>query len=168
MSDLSKLETRRHLLERVLRLVAGPADLGEVERYMTADVVVHLDRLTFRGLGGWRRWMRYSHARSGLTEVELELLDAEELGADRLRVRIGGRGRRGDRVVVAEPVWIVYRFVSAEVEDIGEDGADGAEKLAEMWTSRRNYTFFFGPSSATLPGFAWLLLRIMAWNLLNP
>ncbi len=141
-------DDRLAVVAHILEIVAGPAGVGEIGRYMRSDVVVNMDGLAFRGLAGWRKWIRYSRARSGLEEASLEIVDSEDDG-ERLRVAIVGRGRRAGRPVVSEPVWITYRF-------------DGG-KVAETWTSRRNYVFFFGDGIRSRLGFAWLMLRIVTW-----
>ncbi len=141
-------DERLDVLARILEIVAGPADVTEIGRYMRSDVVVNMDGVAFRGLSGWQKWMRYSHACSGLEDVSLEITGAEDDG-ERLRVAVVGRGRRDGRDVTSEPVWITYRF-------------DGV-KVAETWTSRRNYVFFFGDGIRSRLGFAWLMLRIVVW-----
>ncbi len=141
---------RRMVLRDLVCLVAGPADVAEVGRYMHPGVTVHMDSLVFRGLAGWQKWIRYSHAASGLAEVELEILELEDLGGERLRATIGGRGRRAGRPVVAAPISVTYRFAD--------------DKVAETWTSRHNYVFFFGDRIRHSLGFALLLARILVWN----
>ena len=140
---------RLEVLARILDMVAGSADMDEIDRYMHSDIVFHMDGLAFRGLSAWRKFMRYTHAHSGLEDTVLTIAKVEEEG-ERLRVSIAGQGRRAGSVVIAEPVWVTYRFA--------------AGKVAEAWTTRRNYTFFFGERIRSPVYFVWLILRVLTWN----
>ena len=140
---------RREVIEQILRIVAGPADVRDVARYMRKDVVVHMDSLTFRGLSGWQKWIRYSHAKCGLEATRFEILDIEERQPDHLRVQLQGHGRRLGRPVVSNPAYVTYRF--------------SGNLVAETWTTRHNYRFFFGDRIRHFWYFAWLLFSIVTW-----
>ncbi|MCA9684223.1 MAG: hypothetical protein KC457_18655 [Myxococcales bacterium] len=142
---------RRRSLERVLAIVAGIGPLAEIEEHMHADVVVHMDGLAFTGRGGWCKWIRYQQHHALVTDLTLEIVDLDVRGDDwRVRVRGEGRERRGGLRRRTE-VELRYRW--------------SGERIAEAWTSRRNYELFFGPGLRSPLGFAALLGRIGLWNL---
>lgn len=144
-------------LERVLAVFAGAAPVAAIGEYVDEDVIVHIDRLRFRGLGGWKKWARHSHASWPFAALRFEIEDAvHDPATDRLEVKIAAIGRRrGTEAEERSPAErFVYRF---------EGG-----KVREIWTSRRNYTFLYGPRFARLPGFVGHVARLVWWNLRNP
>ncbi len=144
-------DPRSTTIKEILRIVAGPAEVEEIARHMDEDVAVHMDGNVFHGLAAWRAWIRYSHAHCGLSETSLHLTELDELDDSRLSATITGKGIRAGVPVVSEPVEILYSF-----------GTDG--KVDATWTSRHNYTFFFGEGIRSPWGFGWLLLRIVLWT----
>ncbi len=82
-----------------------------------------------------------------------QILAAQE-DSDRVRVRIAGQGRRDGQAVEAEPVWVTYRFAG--------------DRVAEIWTRRENYVFFFGERIRKPVYLVWLMLRIVVWCWLEP
>ncbi len=62
-------DERLGVVARIPEIVAGPADVGEIALYIHSDVIVNMDGIAFRGLTGWRKWIRFSRARSGLAIV---------------------------------------------------------------------------------------------------
>lgn len=144
-------------LERILAVFAGAAPVEAIAAEVHDDVVVHIDRLRFRGLSGWRKWARHSRATWPFDQLRFEVVDAEhEVAGDRLTVAIAAVGRRrGAAAEERSPAErFVYRF-------------DG-DKVREIWTSRRNYTFLYGERFGRLPGFMGHVARLVWWNLRHP
>jgi flavin-dependent dehydrogenase len=141
-------------LEEILAVFAGSRPLEEITEHIADDVVVHIDRLSFRGRGGWVKWARHSRATWPFAELRFEVEShTYDPAEDRLEVAIAAvvRDRPGGPERRSPTERFVYRF------DRG--------RVCEIWTSRRNYTFLYGDRFARLPGFAAHIGRLLWWNL---
>jgi hypothetical protein len=148
MTHVAADDPRRQTLQRILDTFAGSAPPTELERYMHPSVVVHLDRWKHRGTRGWTLWTRHSLATWEFTAVRFEVVDCTA-DNDVLTTTIRAHVERNGGEEVSEPVPIKYRFEDARV--------------AEIWTSRKNYVFLYGRAFGTLPGFLLHMVRIGLW-----
>ena len=142
-------------LAQVLEVFAGQRPLAAIDGLIHRDVVVHIDRLRFTGLGGWKKWARHSHATWPFEQLRFEVVDhTYDPAADRLEVGIAAVAVENgvERRSAAER--FVYRFEG--------------DMVREIWTSRRNYSFLYGAKFARLPGFAAHVARLMWWNRRHP
>lgn len=139
-------------LEGILEVFAGRRPIDEIDAYLHEDVLVHIDRLRFRGRGGWKKWARHSRATWPFDHLRFEIEDhTYDPRSGRLEVGIAAVAGEGAGARRSAAERFVYRFEG--------------DKVREIWTSRRNYTFLYGDRFATLPGFAAHVGRLMWWNL---
>lgn len=131
----------------ILTVFAGAAPLESVDDHLHADVLVHIDSLQFRGREAWKTWARHSHATWDFAELNFETVASQyDPEADHLDVDVVAHadGRR------SPPSRIRYGF--------------RGDKVGEIWTSRRNYGFLYGPGFTTWPGFVAHLGAIGWWQ----
>lgn len=145
-------QARLDALAAILRVFAGAAPLAEIDAHLHEDVIVHIDRMRFVGASGWRKWTRHSHATWGFRSLRFETVDHRyDATADQLDVTIVAVGAREGAEQRSEAARFRYRFEG--------------DRVREIWTSRRNYTFLYGPRFARLPGFLLHVARLSLWNL---
>jgi len=153
----SSVDGRLAILREILDVFAGERPLAAIDACIAEDVVVHIDRLSFRGVQGWKKWAMHSRSTWPFDAIRFEIVDhSYEANEDQLTVHVEAvvrdRGADGERRSSAER--FVYRF--------------GGGQVREIWTSRRNYGFLYGPSFTTLPGFVAHVGRVLLWNLRRP
>ena len=148
------LGRRLATLREILDVFAGERPLAAIDACIADDVLVHIDRLRFRGVQGWKKWAMHSRSTWPFDAIRFEIVDhSYDASSDQLAVQVEAvvreRGVDGERRSSAER--FVYRF-------------DGG-RVCEIWTSRHNYGFLYGPSFTTLPGFVAHIGRVLLWNL---
>ncbi len=154
---IANAEQRLQVISSVLEVFAGKGPLANIESCLDEHVVVHIDRLSFAGRGAWLKWARHSRATWPFAELSFEIVrhryDAQR---DELEVWIEARvrDRPGDQERRSPSERFVYRFESGLIR--------------EIWTSRHNYTFLYGPRFASLPGFVSHIGRLLWWNFWRP
>lgn len=137
------------VIRQLSEILAGRSPIALGERIIAEDVVCHMDGLTFRGRAAWRTWIAYIRTQPHVEDMDalIDAISADERG----HVTLVGRWRGRVRGVptVSETASARYRL---------RDG-----QVAEIWTTRRNYTFMFGPGMRHWPGCLAVLLRLRAW-----
>ncbi len=147
-------EERLATLREILAVFAGERPLAAIDACIAEDVVVHIDRLSFKGAQGWKKWAMHSRASWPFESVRFEIVDHSfDAAEDRVELRVEAvvrdPGAEGERR--SSPERFVYRFERGRVR--------------EIWTSRRNYGFLYGRRFTTLPGFVAHIGRVLLWNL---
>jgi len=126
------------VIRALVEVLSGRAPLSDGEALLAEDVLCHLDGLAFRGRGAWRTWIAFIRSRPGIadlgTRVESIGLDADG------RIVLSGRwtADKGGTRCVSAIATAAYRI---------ENG-----RIAELWSTRTNYTFMLGHRVRRWPG----------------
>jgi len=142
------------IVERLLPFLVERSELAAVNQLISTDVLSHMDQYRAHGLQVWMQWVHFINSRRRIThlETELESLTLDPEG----RVIAAGRWRaeRNGEIVVSARICATYRIDN--------------ERIVEIWTSRTNYTFIFGPLMRSQWGLALVLLYFNVWRLFHP
>lgn len=123
--------------------MAGELDITEFDRILSPALILHVEGRTFSGTEGMKAFLTFMRHRISHLTIVWDGTVSHEDGT----VSLFGRwmGERRGRRISSDEVSARYRI---------EGG-----KVAEVWTKRANYEFFFGSLVRSWPAF-WL---ISAW-----
>ena len=128
--------------------LSGRMDLADGAALFQPDVIVHMDRYTFRGVGAWQTWVAFLRSRPGMADLDI-VCDGVALH-DVDTVTAYGRWRAGQGAQARQKnASATYRF---------QDGL-----IAELWTTRRNYEMMFGPLVRSHAGLLLVFARLLLW-----
>ena len=68
---ITPLQAQPQVLDRLADILSGRVPPEQGDRLIHEDVVLHMDRYTFRGLGAWQCWIRFIHSRPGLSDLAI-------------------------------------------------------------------------------------------------
>lgn len=131
------------VVERLLGIMAGELEIAEFDRILSPALLLHVEGRTFSGTESMKAFLTFMRRRISHLTIVCDQTVSHDDGTVSLIGRWMGE-RRGRRVSSKE--------VSARYRIEGEE-------IAEVWTKRANYEFFFGRLVHSWPGF-WL---ISAW-----
>jgi hypothetical protein len=135
---------------RLTTILSGELPIHAGAEILAPDVVAHVDGWRFQGINVWANWIDYLRTRGRVADPTL-LVDELAVHPD-ARVTIRGRwqGLRDGRVATSKPGAATYRL---------ENG-----RIAEIWSTRRNYAFLCGAHVEYHWGLAYELLRTQWWR----
>lgn len=133
------------------RMLAGEEALDAADQVFSDPFVIHMDgHRSESNPRNWRRWVSYMREGGRVSGLRGELVRLEAVADGTIRAHGRWHGtRRGESVSSGA---VVGRYCFA------------GDRVCEMWTSRRNYSFIFGPSMGTLPGLCWVYIRYLLWS----
>ncbi|SRR5713226_9110526 len=143
-------EQNKAVVERLLTIFAGKADISSGVEIIAQDVISHMDNYTFQGINVWARWVSFIRSRGRVSELDLTL-DRLVVNPDQT-ITPYGRWKalyKGKPVVSAE-VSATYRLKD--------------RMIVEIWTTRKNYILTFGPIMRSRVGCLLILLYHSFWN----
>ncbi len=138
------------LVWRLSDILAGNASIDSGEAFIAEDVDMHMDRYPFKGISGWKSWLRFIRSRPRV--VDLDLVERKvEVEGD--RIRLTGR-------------WAGYINGTYQVSDYRGGASYRVEdgKIVEIWTVRKNYPFMFGPIIKYHLGWLVVLVQLFFWS----
>jgi hypothetical protein len=137
-----------------MAILSGAAPIESGVDLLAPDVMINVDAWRFQGINVWANWIRYVRTRGRVTDLTV-LLDALESNRDgTITARGRFTGMRGNERLYSKPCTARYRF---------ENG-----RIAEVWSTRRNYEFMCGGHLWCYIGFAIELLRASRWKARTP
>jgi hypothetical protein len=137
-----------------MAILSGAAPIESGVDLFAPDVAIHVDAWNFQGINVWANWIQYVRTRGRVTDLTV-ILDALESNADgTITARGRFSGMRGETRIYSKPCVARYRF---------ENG-----RIAEVWSTRRNYEFMCGGHLWCYIGFAIELLRASRWKARTP
>jgi stearoyl-CoA desaturase (Delta-9 desaturase) len=130
--DLASSEVVRGLV----RVINGELPRLSAENYLHQDVKIHMDSANHRGIEVWYKWIyliRNCGRLSNLCMMPCELsIDRENPNVVDLGIRWSGIERFGRTAALAPEIYHLRYLV--------ENG-----RITEIWTTKHNYKFIFGP-----------------------
>ncbi len=152
MSNALSASEQLAVLNNILDTFAGHRPIEEIDKYLHSDLRVHMDKLSFSGSSGWTMWARHSHATWPFDDLRFQVVNHCHDG-DKLTVSMTATGTIDGTTSTSGPAEFIYRF--------------SGNKVAEIWTSRKNYGYLYGEAFTTRLGFAAHMARMGWWNLRN-
>lgn len=136
-------QDQQRVVERLLAVMGGELEISEFDRILSPTLLLHVEGRTFGGTEGMKAFLTFMRRRISRLTIDCVRTVSHEDGT----VSLSGRwiGERGGCRISSGEVSARYRI---------ESGA-----IAEVWTKRANYEFFFGYLVRSWPAF-WL---ICAW-----
>lgn len=147
-------EASHAVVAKLMTILSGDTPIEAGAELLSPKVVAHVDGWRFEGINVWANWIQYLRTRGRLAEPTL-IVDRIETNPD-ATVTAHGRwaGIRDGCLMTSRPCHARYRV------------ADG--RIAEIWSTRRNYAFFCGRHLETRLGLAFELLRARRWKRNTP
>lgn len=117
-------------LQILIAVLQDQAPLTAVDPVFMPIVDCHMDQYRFKtSASGWKEWVRFLREKGRVSEMS-GVCTAARLNKDgTLTIKGYWTGKRHGRSVVSGPISATYRL---------ENG-----QIAELWTERKNYAFFF-------------------------
>jgi hypothetical protein len=145
-------QAHRQVLDRLAEALSGRMDLEAGATLFEPDVIVHMDRYTFTGVGAWQTWVAFIRSRPGMADLQIDCDGLVVQDVD--TVTAYGHWRAGTgpqaRAMLATAT---YRF---------HEG-----RIAELWTTRSNYEMMFGPLVRWHVGLLLVFARLLLWMRLS-
>lgn len=132
-----------------MEIVSGREPLARGGQVVAQDLTCHMDGFTVRGINAWAHWIEFIRSR-GVADVEAEVERVETHPDGRVTVRGRLRGVRGGRPVVSPPGSATYRLE--------------AGRVAEVWTTRRNYELMFGWRARSAAAWLLVMIQVSLWS----
>lgn len=141
-------QAHRQVLDRLAEALSGRMDLADGAALFQPDVIVHMDRYTFRGVGAWQTWVAFIRSRPGMADLRIDCDGLVVQDVD--TVTAFGHWRAGSGAAAREKLATArYRF---------HEG-----RIAEVWTTRGNYEMMFGPWVRSQVGLLLVFARLVLW-----
>ena len=142
----------KEVVRRLLEVISRGRPMREAEELLNENVIARMDgRIVGHSRESWRRWVEFLHynADKKMTSLTIEV-DNITRRDDVISVSAHWRGEIDGQAQLSDAGTVAYRV--------------HAGKICEIWTHRANYVFIYGEGVRSLPGFGWLLLRLLLWR----
>ena len=143
-------EKDKATLDHLVGILQGNKDMSEADKILPPVTLIHLDHYKFEtGIEGWQTWITFLKERGRVSNVGCTCTKIKE-NADGTYTLVGEwTGEYQGKRVVSDPISATYRI---------HDG-----KIVEIWTTPKNYTFFFSIARYRV-GFWLVLLYMLLWR----
>lgn len=147
----------RAIVNELFDILSMKEDIKNIDKgqILHKDVIAHVDWIKLnRGLEGWKTWVGYLHRqmRRHRKVVKFEIQKFVELETDKNKVHVEG-------VLFVQNSKNEIFETPFKVDFIFKD-----QKIAEIYSTRDNYTAILGNSFRYLPGTIWHFLRAVTTN----
>lgn len=140
----------RATLEHLVDLLQGNKDISEADKILPPMTLIHLDNYKFKtGVEGWQTWVTFLKERGRVSNVGCTCTEIKENTDGTYTLMGEWTGEEQGKPVVSDPISATYRI---------HDG-----KIVEIWTTAKNYTFFFSITRYGA-GFWLILLYLLFWR----
>jgi len=133
-----------------MTILSGDTPIEAGIELMAPNVIAHVDGWRFEGINVWANWIQYLRTRGCVAEPTL-LLDELLVEQDAsITARGRWKGLRDGGPVISHPCTATYRLTGG--------------RIAEIWSTRRNYVLLCGAHVEYRWGFLAELLRVKQWK----
>jgi len=138
------------ILNHLVALLQGNKDISEADKVLPPVMHSHLDNYEFdTSIEGWQAWWIFLKGKGRVSNVGCTCTEMKK-NADGTYTLVGEwTGEQQGKPVVSDPISATYRI---------RDG-----KIVEIWTTRKNYIFFFSIIRYRI-GFWVLLSYFFLWR----
>ena len=123
-------EKDKTTLNDLVSILQGTKDISEADKILPPVIATHMDHYYFdTSIEAWKTWWTFLKEKGRVSNVSGTCTEMKQ-NADGTYTLVGGwTGEHQGQPVVFEPISATYRI---------RDG-----KIVEIWTTRKNYIFFF-------------------------
>lgn len=145
----SNQDEPQEIVRKLLLVLSRQASFDDAKALLNDNLTVYMDgKALSKDSKAWFRWVKFLHRNadkkmSGLTT------DVERIESEGEIVRVFAKWRAE---IKGETLFSDVREVIYQVQE---------GKITTIWTHKKNYTFIYGKTVATLPGFYWVVFRML-------
>ena len=138
----------------LLQIISRQRPMDEAIALLDDNVAAYMDNQKIgNGKTPWFQWVRFLHHTADIKKISplTILIDQLEEKNDTVTVQARWQGEINGALQTSAAGLVTYQVKN--------------QKIINIWTSRRNYTFIYGDAIAdNRIAFYWLLGRLMLWN----
>ena len=143
-------EKENLILNHLVGILQGDKSISEADKILSPTTLIYLDNYKFEAsINAWQMWVTFLKEKGRVSDVGCTCTEIKK-NADGTYTLVGEwTGKYQGKPVVSDPISATYR-----IRD---------EKIVEIWTTQKNYIFFFRLARYPL-GFGVVLLYLLLWK----